>query len=223
MGSGQYSYKPCVLYSLPKDIASQAIGEKTIERSLEKVKDFLKSVADVSEVGFYKLVAYIPAKGARNYEVGLQKIARARALFGPGSESPVAYSYPDGSALPQREIEWEFEPVNYAPYLAFIIDQQPIPLFEMPLFQLIGITYFSLTDGLGNKLPNQTNPSSIMVWLGRNSAIDPVIWLPFENLDDKFEAYRKLLSEMFPGKFNERYLRKVKPVKSGTSYQLRKL
>lgn len=190
---------------------------------MQKVKDFLQLISNNSAIDFYVLVAHIPQVGAKNYETGIRKIAEAKESFGPGIESPIGFHYSNGRALPQRKIEWEFKALDAAPYFEFIVQQQPIPAFELPLLEIIGNVYFYMIDEQGNTLPNQPHQSSLMVWLGRNPAICLTAWLPFAELSDAFVAYKARFADKFPGKFNEKYLRKVKPTKGGSSYQVRKI
>ena len=223
MAENQHSYKPCVLYTLPKDVTTQAIGEKTIENALNKVSIFLNLFSDKKDIDFYTLDAHIPQPHEKYYAAGLKNIEEAKSLFGAGVEESIGYSYPQGRPLPQRRIKWEFDTDKTSLYLDFILRLQPIPSFELPLFELIGIVYFNLTNYNAGVLSNQTNLSSLMVWLGRNSAISPAIWLPFADLNNEFYDYKDEFAKYYPGRFNDKYLRKVKPIKDGTAYQVRKL
>lgn len=127
---------------------------------------------------------------------------------------------------PKKQTIWRLKKENFKAIVDLLIDGDPWPPQEKGLgpVELVAFYKFYFKDPKTKEvLPLQSNESSILVCLTRNSFSTPILCFPFTQPDDSFWKYMKNIEPYLPFKFEPKYLRWLKKNKKGTDYVVRKL
>ncbi len=219
--------KPFIFYSLPKSrTTQQLIGGRRIEKAWDNVCAFLIActTARLAQPTSISITAYSAYEGDTHPEIADKIIADTKQLFGEGETAPISYSYPSGIPDKYTKTEWRLEQTDLKKAVEYLKNGQPWHKFTFGPIDLIISYHFKLIDPITKtELPNQDLSSSILVWLSRSCYCSPDFCFPFDQPNNHFYDYLKLIDSFLPFKLENKYLRLGRPNKRKTAYIFNKI
>jgi hypothetical protein len=215
-----------IFYSLPKSRTTQRLLGGKIEKVWLGVTNFLMNCTSVpvEEPTSVYLVAYDAWEDDEHPELVAKIVADLGEVFGEPKTEPLSYHYPSGVPSTQMKSEWKFDKSDLSKVVDYLIKGQPWPKFSLGPVELIISFHFNLVDPITKiELPNQSNKSSILVWLSRSCSCSPTLYLPFDTADQSFKSYVDKTQPYLPFKLEEKYLRLGRLNKSKNRYTFTKL
>jgi hypothetical protein len=219
--------RPYIIYQLPTSKITQALSGGKIEKVWSKIENFLTSctTADIENLRSIYMVGYsADEEHGEQPQAASEILARATTFFGDGETEPVGYLYPENIPLRQNNTEWRLEKEDLQRAINHLVKEQPLPKYNLgPLELIIAYDFNLIQPATKEELPNQQLPSSLLIWLTRNSYVSPVLCFPFAEPNVEFWNYIESIKPFIPFKLDNKYLRLVRSNKKGTANIFSKL
>lgn len=219
--------RPYIIYKLPMSRVTQALIGGKIEKVWKNVEHFLTTctTADIENPQSISMTGYTAdEEHGEQPELADEILKKVKKVFGTGKTEPIGYLYPANIPSKQTKTEWELTNKDLSRVLDYLINEQPLPKYNLGPIELIISYDFKLTDPLTkNELPNQQYVSSFLIWLTRNSCVSASLCFPFTEPNQEFWNYVNSIRPFIPFKFDSKHLRLGRSNKRGTSNMFSKL